>query len=41
MPDIWRHDLHTLYFYGFDKGIFEDPVKVLESLPPRRGWIPE
>ncbi len=41
VPQEWRSDLHILYYNGYRRGIFEDPVKVLESLPPRPGLIPE
>jgi len=41
VPQEWRSDLHILYYNGYRRGIFEDPVKVLESLPLRPGLIPE
>lgn len=41
VPREIRHDLNTLYYYGYAYGLFEDPVKVLESQPGRPGMIPE
>ncbi len=41
LPPTMRNDLNRLYYYGYSKGIFEDPVEVLSKLPLRPGLIPE
>jgi hypothetical protein len=41
LPREMRHDLNSLYYNGYRRGLLEDPVAVLAALPPRPGFIPE
>ncbi len=41
LPREIRGELNTLYYNGYRRGLLEDPVAVLEALPPRPGRMLE